>query len=113
MGSSGRGGSAGDEGYVAPRFDLCVPVAYRGPGFEGEGLLGDISSSGARIERASNGVAPGTKLGMRFSFFVGSFARELPAEAVRETESGFAVRFVELKAEDRRLLERALSPLKW
>ena len=101
-----------EERAVNPRFRLCVPVEYRWveargalDGFQGEGILRDISISGARIESASVPVASGTRLAMRFSFFVGSFGTELPAEAVRQTGSGgFGVRFVDLQAKHRSIL---------
>ena len=101
---------------VAPRYKLCVPVEYRwidGKGvledFHGDGILWNVSTSGARIEHPSIPVTPGTELGIRFSFFTGSSATEVPSEAVRQTEEGgFAVRFAELTPEHARMLNRAL-----
>ena len=48
-------------------------------------------------------------MGKLASYFVGSFGVQLPAEAVRTTESGFIVRFEELRPESLELLDRVIS----
>ena len=109
MGSKGRV-ETGDDACV--RFDLCVPVEYRGSGCEGVGFVRNISRSGARIERSSVTVTQGMMLGIRFSTFLGSFAAELPSQVVRLTDTGFAVRFVELERDQVKML-RAMLRLPW
>jgi hypothetical protein len=68
----------------------------------------NVSTSGARIENALPPVGPGTRVWLRFSFYVGSFATEVAAEVVRRTETGFAVRFCELGPSQYELLRKAL-----
>ena len=92
----------------APRFNLRVPVVYRHGTSTGEGMIWNISTSGARIERASIREAPGTSLLIHASFFPGSFEVELPAEVVRETDEGFSVRFIELQERELSMLKAAL-----
>lgn len=96
---------------VAPRYDLRAPVEYSFSDLRGEGVVWNISSSGARIDLAYPPVASGTRLRLRFSFYPGSFETELPAEVVRRTETGFAVRFESLDEKQAKVLRLALPPL--
>ncbi len=97
-----------------PRHGIVTPVAYSGPDLEGGGSLANISISGALIEPASPPVAPGTRLSLLVPYFPRTHlelrAVELPAEVVRETDTGFAVLFKELGLEARRLLLALQEP---
>jgi hypothetical protein len=79
---------------TAPRFDLRVPVLYRGPGSRGTGVIWDISASGLRIEVASSAVEPGTQVRLKFSYSEGSDPVVAAAKVVRATDTGFAARFI-------------------
>jgi hypothetical protein len=83
-------------------------MEYRNDAVHGHGTIWDISASGARIENASEPVDQGATLGLRSSFFPGSFDVELTGDVVRHTESGFAVQFVELGAPQIEFLRRVL-----
>jgi hypothetical protein len=96
------------EKRAAPRVKLRGPTEYRNAGVEGHGTVWDISASGALIEAASQLIEPGERIGLRSSFFPGSFDIELRADVVRHTETGFAVQFVELGAPQIDFLRRVL-----
>ena len=96
------------EKRAAPRVKLRGPTEYRNSGIEGHGTVWDISASGALIEDASALIEQGERIGLRSSFFPGSFDIELRADVVRHTETGFAVQFVELDAPQIDFLRRVL-----
>jgi hypothetical protein len=83
-------------------------MEYTSGSVRGQGTIWDISASGARIEDASVPVEQGATLGLRSSFFPGSFEVELKADVVRYTETGFAVKFVELGEPQVEFLRRIL-----
>ena len=76
----------------APRVEIRTPVYYRAPKGRGQGTMWDVSSSGARIELASPRVRPGIKVKLEFTSPNGWVIIKW-GSVVRETESGFAVRF--------------------
>lgn len=73
------------------------------------GVVQNISSDGALIEEAEPLLMAGGHVAIRFSFFEDSDPVEINADIVRETEQGFAVRFVGLDARIRRVLALAVS----
>jgi hypothetical protein len=87
-----------EERRIAPRFKLRAPAEYQNDSVHGNGTIWDISASGARIENATASVEQGVTLGLRSSFFPGSFDVELKGDVVRHTRGGFAVQFVDLGA---------------
>ena len=93
---------------IAKRFDLHIHCEYQTFGVRGEGILWDISLTGARLENASRPVESGTRLHLEVSFFPGSVPVAISAEVVRSTATGFAVRFVHLEERLKRLLQVAL-----
>jgi hypothetical protein len=93
---------------AAPRFDVRGPVEYRFADHRGEGLVWNVSTSGARIDLAFPPVACGTRIQCRFSFYPGSFDTPITAQVVRRTESGFAVQFCDLGPRQNRMLLNAL-----
>jgi hypothetical protein len=99
---------AQQEKRAAPRVKLRGPTEYRGAAVHGQGTVWDISVSGARIENASAAVERGATLGLRSSFYPGSFDVELKGDVVRHTETGFAVQFVGLGAPEIDFLRRVL-----
>ncbi len=102
------------ESEPRPRHEIRTPVAYCGDDFEGGGSLVNISASGALIEPASLPVAPGTRLDLIVPYFPRTHVErrsvEIPAEVVRETDTGFAVLFKELGTEARRVLLELSEP---
>ena len=92
------------ERRVAPRVELLSHAFYWAYGVEGCGELHDVSMTGARIEEASTPMKPGTKLRVTFRLKECGTAIQLWANVVRETETGFAVQFLEMD----RLLEESL-----
>jgi hypothetical protein len=96
------------ERRAAPRVRLVAPAEYTNGSTRGEGTIWDISASGARVENASVPVREGTTLGLRSSFFPGSFDVVLQGDVVRHTETGFAVQFVELGRTQVEFLRRIL-----
>ncbi len=92
----------------APRFDLRVPIKYQSRGDRGNGIIWDISSSGARIELATVGVVPGSTVRMSFSYLPTAPPVLTSAQVVRYTQGGFAVQFVNMGRQTHQLLEDAL-----
>ncbi len=103
-----------NESAPRPRHGIRTPVAYSGSDLEGGGSLANISISGALIEPASPSVAPGTRLSLLVPYFLRAHVElrsvELPAEVVRETDTGFAVLFKELDLEATRVLRELQEP---
>lgn len=93
---------------IDTRYAFPAPVGYEGDSISGSGIIANISRSGALIDPADPPVAPGANLGVRLSYFQGSYEVELLAEVVRATEAGFAVRFSDLRREVRSLLDAIL-----
>ncbi len=105
---STSGGSGPHDRRAAPRFDLRVPVEYQSTTVNGQGTVWNVSASGVRIENSSVFVETGARLGLRASFYLGSFDVVLTGEVVRHTEAGFAVQFVALGPAQKGLLSKAL-----
>ena len=82
------------ENPIQPRFDLKIHAEYQSTCVRGEGLIWDISETGARIEKASRPVQIGAGLHLEMSLSPGSVPITLSATVVRNTASGFAVRFI-------------------
>ncbi len=103
-----------DESYDRrrPRAHVRFRVDYRGPSFEGTGLVLNISTSGALIEDADRLLMTGIDITLVFSFFENSVPIEVPAEVVRETEQGFGVQFRKLNPRTRSVLSMAISKLR-
>ena len=93
---------------IDPRFAIRVPVEYQHPTVIGRGTTWDVSLSGVRVEGASFRIRVGAGVMLRFSFFPGSFEIWFPANVVRHTADGFAVRFEELEDDQVAILQRAL-----
>lgn len=92
----------------APRFQIRAPTEYTDDPV-GRGMTANLSMSGALIQSPAR-VDVGTQVGLRFSFFPGSFEIEFQGTVVRHSEEGFAVQFVELDEHQLELLHRALPP---
>ncbi len=90
------------------RYELRIPVDYQSSGSQGKGLLWDISTSGARIEQASVSMQLGTEITLMLAFLPGATPVSLRGEVIRQTESGFAVKFLPLEGRVRLLLKVAL-----
>lgn len=93
---------------TAPRFDLRVPVRFKGGRGRGEGIIWDVSTSGARIEVATARMRPGSQVHLQFSYSSEAEPIVAAAEVVRATETGFAVRFVNLSGAVRERLSVGL-----
>jgi hypothetical protein len=98
------------ERLTTNRFQLHLPVKYQTPVNQGTGITRDISLHDAQIEQVSCRLRPGSKMILKVAF-VPTAPLELPAEVVRETQTGFAVRFVDLDAELQDLMKAFLSNL--
>jgi hypothetical protein len=92
----------------AMRFTLRAPVTYRGTAFEGVGEVQNISSSGLLLERCSAPAREGLTVWLRASYFPGSTEIPIESQVVRTTDSGFAVRFVNLTPVVSRLIGHIL-----
>jgi hypothetical protein len=103
---------AGDGPRRAPRVssrefpELPDRVNYRADGTDGTGVLWDISASGAQVAEASSRLQPGTAVDMYFLLGRDLRPAHAVAEVVRETRSGFCVRFQRI---ERPLTELVLS----
>ena len=89
-----------------------MPVEYEQASATGRGTTWDVSTSGVHVAM-SHTSAPsplliGSEVKLRFSFFAGSFGTAFPANVVRHTPEGFAVRFDQLGSAHHDLLRQAL-----
>jgi CBS domain-containing protein len=92
----------------ATRHTLRAPVEYRAEALVGRGTTWDLSESGVHVAWSDPPPLPGTEVRLRLSFGPGA-ELEIRGEVVRETETGFAVRFLEIDDVERELLQRALA----
>ncbi len=98
-----------EERRAAPRLSIQVPTEYENS-HTGSGFTKNVSLSGVRIEHASLSLAIQTEIGLRFSFFMGSFDTVFPGTVVRHTEDGFAVHFGDMGEAQLGVLRRVLQP---
>ncbi len=70
---------------------------------EGGGVIHDLSVSGMRLVTSVR-LEPGTEVELYFRPIEGGAALRMPAEVVRPTEDGFAVRFSQLDLEMQELV---------
>ncbi len=83
------------EPQPARRFQLRIPVTYEYKGQSGRGMLIDLSSSGALIEATNVPLSLGGMVDIGYTPEGDEKPTELYGKVVRETDSGFAVEFVE------------------
>ncbi len=99
---------------VSNRVHPSVPglVNFIAGKIEGSGLILDVSVTGAYVHGASHRLEAGTRVDMYF--LQAKTARRLHAiaDVVRETESGFAVEFLRVERELRRLVLSAVEKTK-
>ncbi len=86
-----------------------VPVGYSGARLEGRGIICNLSSSGARISEITQSVPNGVRLSLEFGMLSGLPPFSMAAELVRQTEDGFAVRFLETDTPNARRLPPVLE----
>lgn len=84
-----------EEPRPARRFQLRIPVKYESEGQSGDGMLVDLSSSGALIEATNVPLSFGAMVDIGYTLESDEKPTELYGKVVRETDSGFAVEFVE------------------
>jgi hypothetical protein len=92
----------------ATRFALRAPASYRGIEVEGVGEVQNISSTGLLLDRCSTSAREGATVWLRASYFPGSIEVPIESKVVRVTQSGFAVRFVNLTPKVARLIGHIL-----
>ena len=79
---------------------------------EGTGRVSNISKSGALLEDVDPLVMPGSSIKLRLSFLEDSIPVEIPAEVIRNTETGFGVEFKKLNPRTRAVLGMAIAKLR-
>jgi hypothetical protein len=94
---------------VGERVRVRFRATYRARSVEGSGFVRNISHSGALIDPAEPPLLAGGQTKLRFSFFEDSLPVEVKAEVVRETKTGFAVRFTEMDPRVRGIIKQAIS----
>lgn len=94
MNTKGNGYQA-SERRAAPRIRLLSHAYFSAGRVEGRGVLYDLSATGARIEEATSRIKPGTKIHLTFALDEHDSSVSVSAAVVRETETGFAVHFVD------------------
>ena len=99
----------GREQRTATRFTVRVSTEYEGAQV-GTGFTDNLSLSGVLIEYASASIPIKTEIGMRFSFFAGSFETVFRGIVIRQTEDGFAVQFVDMSEAQLEILRKVLRP---
>jgi hypothetical protein len=93
----------------APRVQVQFSCEFYGRKIQGNGLVRNISTSGALIEDAEPLLISGTQIRMRFALGSDTVPVELTAEVARETEGGFAVRFDSMDARVRAVMHKLIS----
>lgn len=78
-------------------------MGYSGARLEGRGIICNLSSSGARISEITESVPNGVQLRLELGMLSGLPSFSMAAEVVRQTEGGFAVRFLETPTPDARV----------
>jgi len=91
------------------RVTVQFNAEYAGEKAEASGVVRNISLGGALIESPTSPGTQGSEVRIRFAFFADAVPIEVRALVVRETENGFAVRFVGLNGRIRALLGFALA----
>lgn len=86
---------------VTPALHPSVPdiVYFHANGIEGNGLIKDISLTGAHVAEASEALQPGTRTDLYFLQPATLRRIHAVAEVVRRTRTGFAVRFRRMERE--------------
>ena len=97
------------EAERARRIPVRFQAEFVGRQVEGSGTVSNISLTGALIEDCSSLLLSDGDIKLRFSFFENSSPVEVRAKTVRETETGFAVRFVGMDARVKAILARAIA----
>ena len=92
----------------ANRFEVPVQIKYSAGAVRGEGVLCNISSTGALIDEATLNLTLGTELTLELCFFGDSAPVEISAKVVRKVASGFALHFVKLDERLKKLLKVVL-----
>ncbi len=82
---------------------------YQSGEIEGQGLVTNLSQTGAMVERCSEPLDPGVKLVLRLKPAGGFKTVSVEAEVVRTTEEGFALRFTETSAAASDLLAEVIG----
>ena len=82
---------------------------YQSGEVEGQGLVTNLSQTGARVERCTEPLDPGAKLVLRLKPAGGFKTVAVEAEVVRTTEEGFALRFTEASEDATRLLTEVIE----
>jgi hypothetical protein len=99
------------EARSSRRVDVEFSAEYASAGGSGNGTVRNISLGGALIDSPTPVDVECGELRIRFAFFPDAVPIEVRALVVRETEGGFAVRFVGLNGRIRALLGFALARL--
>jgi hypothetical protein len=93
----------------AHRVPVYFSCEFFGRKIQGEGMVRNISVSGALVEEAEPLLIAGTEVKLRFSLGPDTLPVEVGAEVVRETEGGFAVRFDCIDARVRSVLQQLIA----
>jgi hypothetical protein len=97
---------------IAPRIELSIPVAVELGTTCDDGVLSDISLSGARLERTGIRPLTGSQVTIIFSLKGHRSPFEVVARVVRATESGgYAVQFEAIDPKLKAALEYGFSVL--
>ena len=86
----------------APRVRLLSHAFFSAGRVEGRGTLYDLSITGAGLKEATPLMKLGTKIRLTFALREDDSPIRIWGKVIRETETGFAVQFIE---QDRRLNE--------
>ncbi len=102
----------GTELRSGSRVRLLEQVVIWSGRVEGAGSLRDLSMKGARVEEASPQMKSGTRLKLAWGLRENGSPLRIPATVVRETDTGFAVEFLDLSDEVKNWLQQVISAAK-
>ncbi len=94
---------------ASARVSVRFPVTYTGRHVKGTAMALNVSATGALLENAEPLLISGGKIRLRFSLAQDAIPVDVAAEVVRETETGFSVRFTSMDARLKAVLRAAIS----
>jgi hypothetical protein len=94
---------------TSARVSVRFPVTFYGRQVEGTAQATNVSATGAFLQDADPLLITGGKIRLRFSLAADALPIDVWAEVVRETETGFAVRFTKMEPRIRAVLKTAIS----
>ncbi|MFQ5513567.1 MAG: PilZ domain-containing protein [Myxococcota bacterium] len=92
----------------APRVEVHFETQYEERLLKGQGVVRNISASGALIDDADPRLPVGSEVSLSFSLQPDTLPLRIRGSVVRETERGFGVTFLAMDARTRKVLKASI-----